>query len=329
MTTYIIRRVSLLIPTMLVVTIVVFLSVRFIPGDIIDTMISQMGSSGSVSRIDRQYLEKALGLDAPIYVQYVRWLGVIPQEDGQFRGILQGSLGKSLWKGQDITQIIVQRLPVSLELAVIALLTALLTAIPIGAYSAIRQDTFGDYFGRSISILFLSVPAFWIGTMIMVYPAIWWRWSPALEYIPLSRDILGNLLQFLLPGFILGMVLGGTLMRITRTMMLEVLRQDYIRTAWAKGLSEETVIRRHALKNALIPVVTVIGIVVPLVIGGTVVIEQIFALPGLGLLMFEALTFRDYPVISGINLFLASLVILSNLAVDLTYAWLDPRIQYK
>ena len=329
MTTYIVRRVCLLIPTMLVVTIVVFLSVRFIPGDIIDTMISQMGSSGSVSRIDRQYLEKALGLDAPMYVQYVRWLGVIPQDDGQLRGILQGSLGRSLWKGQDITQIIVQRLPVSLELAIIALLTALLTAIPIGAYSAIRQDTFGDYFGRSVSILFLSVPAFWIGTMIMVYPAIWWRWSPALEYTPLSRDIVGNLLQFLLPGFILGMVLSGTLMRITRTMMLEVLRQDYIRTAWAKGLSEETVIRRHAMKNALIPVVTVVGIVVPLVIGGTVVIEQIFALPGLGLLMFEALTFRDYPVISGINLFLASLVIVSNLAVDLTYAWLDPRIQYK
>jgi peptide/nickel transport system permease protein len=176
--------------------------------------------------------------------------------------------------------------------------------------------------------VFLSVPSFWIATMIMVYPAIWWRWSPPLEYIPLARDVPGNLVQFLLPGFIMGMILSGTLMRVTRTMMLEVLRQDYVRTAWAKGLNEPGVIRRHVLKNALIPVVTVIGIVIPIVIGTSVVIEQIFALPGVGLLMFEALTFRDYPTISGINLFLASLVILSNLIVDVAYAWLDPRIQY-
>jgi peptide/nickel transport system permease protein len=317
------------IPTMVVVTMVVFLSVRFVPGDVIDMMIAQMGSSGSMTPINRQYLEKAMGLDVPMPIQYVRWLGVAPQEDGQFKGLIQGSAGKSLWKQQDVSNLLIQRLPVSLELAFIALVTALITAIPIGIYSAVRQDTISDYIGRSVSILFISVPAFWIGTMIMVYPAIWWSWSPSLEYIPFFKDPKGNLLQFLLPGFILGMILGGTLMRITRTMMLEVLRQDYVRTAWAKGLNEYTVLRRHALKNALIPVVTVIGIVVPLVIGGTVVIEQIFALPGLGLLMFEALTFRDYPVISGINLFLASLVIVSNLAVDLTYAWLDPRIQYK
>jgi peptide/nickel transport system permease protein len=317
-----------MIPTMLVVTIIVFLSVRFIPGDVIDTMIAQMGSSGSVSRIDRQYLEKAMGLDVPMHIQYVRWLGVAPQEDGSFRGLLQGDLGKSLWKSQPVTSLLIQRLPVSLELAVIALLTALLTAIPIGVYSAIRQDTRGDYVGRSVSILFVSVPAFWIATMVMVYPSIWWRWSPALEYVPFFNDIKGNVLQFIIPGFIMGMVLGGTLMRMTRTMMLEVLRQDYVRTAWAKGLGEMTVISRHVIKNALIPVVTIIGIVVPIVLGGTVVIEQIFALPGVGLLMYDALTFRDYPVISGVNLFLAAVVIACNFIVDLTYAWLDPRIQY-
>jgi peptide/nickel transport system permease protein len=318
-----------MLPTMVVVTLVVFLSVRFIPGDVIDTMIAQMGSSGSVSTINRESLARALGLDVPIHVQYARWLGIAPQDDGQFRGILEGSLGKSLWKNQDVTSLVVQRLPVSLELAVIALVSALLTAIPIGVYSAIRQDTAGDYVGRSVSILFISVPAFWIATMIMVYPSIWWRWSPSLEYIPFINDIKGNVLQFLIPGFIMGMVLGGTLMRMTRTMMLEVLRQDYVRTAWAKGLREQAVIRRHVLKNALIPVVTVIGIVVPIVIGGTVVIEQIFALPGVGLLMYDALTYRDYPVISGVNLFLATVVILANLVVDLTYAWLDPRIQYR
>jgi peptide/nickel transport system permease protein len=329
MPAYVVRRLSLVVPTMLVVTLVVFLSVRFIPGDVIDVMISQMGSSGSVSGLNRQSLEKAMGLDVPIPVQYGRWLGVMPQEDGSFRGLLQGDTGKSLWKGQPVTSLLIQRLPVSLELGVIALITALVTSIPIGVYSAIRQDTPADYAARSVSILFISVPAFWIGTMIMVYPAIWWRWSPPLEYIPFSRDPVGNLLQFLIPGFIMGMVLGGTLMRVTRTMMLEVLRQDYVKTAWSKGLSERTVIWRHVLKNALIPVITVVGIVVPIVIGGTVVIEQIFALPGVGLLMFEALTYRDYPVISGINLFLAMVVILSNLVVDLTYAWLDPRIQYQ
>jgi peptide/nickel transport system permease protein len=318
-----------MIPTMVVVTVVVFLSVRFIPGDVIDTMIAQMGSSGSVSQVNRQYLEKAMGLDVPIHVQYGRWLGVLPQEDGAFRGLLEGDLGKSLWKNQAVTNLLIQRLPVSLELALIALLTALLTSIPIGVYSAIRQDTTGDYVGRSVSILFVSVPAFWIATMIMVYPSIWWRWSPSIEYIPFISDIRGNLLQFLIPGFIMGMVLGGTLMRITRTMMLEVLRQDYVRTAWAKGLDEVTVIGRHVVKNALIPVVTVVGIVVPIVLGGTVVIEQIFALPGVGLLMYDALTFRDYPVISGVNLFLATIVIVCNLVVDLTYAWLDPRIQYE
>ncbi len=328
MTAYAVRRLTLIVPTMFVVTLVVFLSVRFIPGDVIDVMIAQMGSSGSVSGLSRQSLEKAMGLDVPISIQYGRWLGVMPQEDGGYRGLVQGDTGKSLWKNQPVTVLLIQRLPVSLELGVIALLTALLTSIPIGVYSAIRQDTVADYVARSVSILFISVPAFWIGTMIMVYPAIWWRWSPSLEYIPFTRDPVGNLLQFLIPGFIMGMVLGGTLMRVTRTMMLEVLRQDYVKTAWSKGLSERTVIWRHMLKNALIPVVTVVGIVVPVVIGGAVVIEQIFALPGVGLLMYEALTFRDYPVISGINLFLATIVIVSNLTVDLTYAWLDPRVQY-
>jgi peptide/nickel transport system permease protein len=329
MAAYAVRRLALMVPTMFVVTLIVFLSVRFIPGDVIDVMISQMGSSGSITGLSRESLQKAMGLDVPVPVQYVRWLGVLPQDDGSFQGLLQGDIGKSLWKNQPVTTLLIQRLPVSLELALISLITALLTSIPIGVYSAIRQDTAADYVARSVSILFISVPAFWIGTMIMVYPAIWWRWSPPLEYIPLQRDPAGNLFQFLIPGFIMGMVLGGTLMRVTRTMMLEVLRQDYVKTAWAKGLSEHSVIWRHVLKNALIPVVTVIGIVVPIVIGGTVVIEQIFALPGVGLLMYEALTYRDYPVISGINLFLATVVILSNLIVDLTYAWLDPRIQYQ
>jgi peptide/nickel transport system permease protein len=247
---------------------------------------------------------------------------------GQFQGLLEGDLGKSLWSPQRVTDLIVQRLPVSLELTLIAVVTALLTSIPLGVYSAVRQDSPGDYVGRSVSVLFISVPSFWVATMIIIYPAIWWHWSPSLEYIPLLTNPLGNVLQFLLPGFLMGMLLGGTLMRITRTMMLEVMRQDYVRTAFAKGLGETRVVSRHVLRNGLLPVVTVIGVVIPIVIAGTVVIEQIFDLPGLGLLLYQSLSNRDYPMISGINLFLATVVVVSNLLVDLSYSWLDPRVQY-
>ena len=313
---------------MFVITLVVFLSVRFIPGNVVDAMIAQMSSAASLSALSRASLEHTMGLDVPLPIQYSRWLGVVPQENGQLQGLLQGDLGKSLWSPQRVTDLIIQRLPVSMELTLIAVVTALITSIPLGVYSAVRQDTAGDYVGRSVSILFISVPSFWLATMIIVYPAIWWHWSPALEYIPLLNNPSGNLVQFLLPGFLMGMLLGGTLMRITRTMMLEVLRQDYVRTAWAKGLGETRVVSRHVLKNALIPVVTVIGVVIPIVIAGTVVIEQIFDLPGIGLLLYQSLSARDYPMISGINLFLALIVVLSNLLVDLSYAWLDPRVQY-
>jgi peptide/nickel transport system permease protein len=331
MLAYTIRRLILIIPTLILVTMMVFLTVRFIPGDVIDMMVAQMSGSGSVSTNLRtaEGLRAVMGLDAPIQVQYGRWLGVWPQKEGGFHGVIQGDLGKSLWKNRSVTSMLGERLPVSIELGVIAMITALLSSIPIGVYSAIRQDTWGDYLGRTLSILFISVPSFWIATMVMVYPAIWWGWAPSLVYIPLTDDVPGNLVQFVLPGFIMGMVMGGTLMRMTRTMMLEVLRQDYIRTAWAKGLNERTVIVRHALKNAFIPVVTIIGVMVPMIVGGTIVIEQIFVLPGVGLLTFEALNLRDYPVISGVNLFLATVVLIVNLLVDLTYAWLDPRIKYR
>lgn len=314
---------------MLVVTLVTFLSVRFIPGSVVDAMIAQMSSAASMSNLNRAALEKAMGLDVPIPLQYARWLGVAPQETGQFQGLLQGDLGKSLWGPQRVIDLIVSRLPVSLELMLIAIVTALLTSIPIGIYSAVKQDTVGDYIGRSVSVVFISVPSFWIATMIIVYPAILWHWSPALTYIPFTANPAGNVLQFLLPGFLMGILLGGTLMRITRTMMLEVLRQDYVRTAWAKGLGEKRVITRHVLKNALIPIVTVIGVGVPIVLTGSIVIEQIFDLPGIGLLLYQSLSNRDYPMISGINLLLATLVVVSNLLVDLSYAWLDPRVQYR
>ncbi len=329
MTAYAIRRLFLIIPTFLLIAVLVFLSTRFIPGDVIDMMLAQMNTSGTASEMTRANLEKALGLDAPIYIQFFRWLGVAPQETGEYQGLFEGNLGKSLWKNEDVIKLIVERLPISIELGLIAIITALLISFPIGIYSAIRQDTIGDYFGRSLAIIFISVPSFWIATLIFVYPPIWWGWSPPTEYISITEDFLGNLAQFILPGFITGMVMGGTLMRMIRTMMLETLRQDYIRTAWAKGLKERAVTIRHALKNALLPIVTIIGGMIPMVIVGEVIMEQIFALPGVGILTFQALSQRDYPLIQGINMLLAVIVLLSNVVVDLFYAWIDPRVQYR
>jgi peptide/nickel transport system permease protein len=192
-----------------------------------------------------------------------------------------------------------------------------------------RQDTFGDYAGRTFAILCISLPGFWLATIAVVYPSIWWDWSPALRYIPFSQDPIGNIVQFFIPGFLMGASFSGGTMRLMRTMMLEVLRQDYIRTAWSKGLTERVVIMRHALKNALLPVVTVIGLSLPMLIAGAVIFEQIFSLPGIGRYLLDAVGRRDYPVIQGINLVIATAVLVCNVAVDLAYGWLDPRVEYR
>jgi len=206
---------------------------------------------------------------------------------------------------------------------------ALAVAIPIGAYSAMRQDTAGDYLGRSFSILMLAVPSFWMGTMVMVFPSMWWGWSPEVKFVPFRQDPLHNLSQMILPAIILGTSLSAVTMRLTRTMMLEVLRQDYIRTAWAKGLTETLVVARHALRNALIPVVTLIGLQAPLLIGGAVIMEQIFVIPGMGLLLLEAVNQRDYPIITGVFLIVGVAVMMINLLVDLSYGMLDPKVRYR
>jgi peptide/nickel transport system permease protein len=330
MQTYILRRVALIIPTIVLVTILVFLSVRFVPGSILELM---AGNSPAESELGHEAmiatLRAQLGLDVPVYIQYGRWLGILPQKGGGFHGILQGDLGKSLWTNRNIVSEITTRIPISLELGIIALITALLIAFPIGIYSAIRQDTGGDYIGRSFAIICIAVPSFWIGTMVVVFPSVWWNWSPAMEYIPLGKNLGGNLLQFIIPGVIMGMVMSGTTMRMTRTMMLEVLRQDYIKTAWSKGLRERAVVVQHAMKNAMIPVVTIVGLQLPVLIGGSVILEQIFVLPGIGRMMLDAIGQRDYPVISGINIMMATAILAANLVVDLTYGWLDPRIRYR
>ena len=319
MRAYIIRRLLLVIPTLFLLTILVFLSVRFIPGDVIDAMLGRMQFGMSGGTIDREALEHRLGLDVPVHVQYGRWIGNI---------LLHGSLGRSLMGGWTVEERILDRLPVTIELGLLALVIGLVIALPVGIYSAIRQDTAADYLGRSAAIIGLVTPNFWLGVMVMIYPAIWWGWAPPMRLVPLSEDLLGNLAVFIIPSLIVGTAMSAATMRMTRTMMLEVLRQDFIRTAWSKGLRERVVVIRHAVKNALIPVVSLIGLQLPILVGGAVIMENIFNLPGLGSLMLTALNDRDYPVVSGINLFFATAVVGINLMTDLIYSYLDPRVRY-
>ena len=314
---YAMRRLLLVIPTLILATVIVFFAVRLIPGNIIDLMISE---HMSVSDMDKAKLERALGLDVPVYVQYFRWVGAI---------ILHGDLGNSLWKQTPVVNEIMERFPVTFELGLMALIIAMLIGMPIGVYSAIRQDSMGDYVGRSLSMMIIAIPSFWIGTMVMIFPALWWDWAPPVMLITFTEDPLGNLQMFILPAAIMGMMMAGVIMRMTRTMMLEVLRQDYIRTAWSKGLTERVVIARHAFKNALIPVVTIIGLMLPVVIGGTIILEQIFSLPGMGRLIIYATLQRDYAIVSAVMLLFAVILTFVNLIVDLTYAYLDPRVHYK
>lgn len=326
MTAYIIRRLFLAVLTLLLVTVIIFFAIRLIPGDVVKMMVGEHAHLGETTIEDVRH---ALGLDVEIHIQYGRWLGVLPTPDIGFNGLLQGNLGTALWSRYPVSEVIFPRFPVSFELGLLGLIISQLFALPIGIFSAIRQDTVGDYIGRSFAIILIAVPSFWIGTMVMVFPSLWWGWSPSMVWIPFTENPIGNLKMVIVPATILGMVLSGTTMRMTRTMMLEVLRQDYIRTAWAKGLRERVVVMRHALKNALIPIVTIVGTQLPFLISGSVILENIFCLPGIGALMVQTINSRDYNVLSGLNVIIASGVLLINLGVDLTYAYLDPRIRYK
>ncbi len=320
---YLVRRFILLIPTLFIVTIMVFLVVRFVPGNVIDMMAAEMSNLGEATteaEIDIEWVRQKLGLDVPVHVQYGRWIGGI---------ILHGDLGNSLWTQRPVIDDLRARIPVTFELSLMSLIISILIAIPVGVYSAIRQDTMGDYVGRTFAIAGLAIPNFWLGTMIVVLPAIYWGWSPPIEYIPLVDDVSGNLGQFIIPAIIMGTGTSAGLMRMTRTMMLEVLRNDYIRTAWAKGLTERVVVLRHALKNASLPLITILGARIPGLLGGAIIMEQIFCLPGMGRLMIAAINNRDYPIISSVNLIMAIIVMVCIIITDISYAYVDPRIRYR
>jgi peptide/nickel transport system permease protein len=283
-------------------------------------MVAEFSGGYGVAHPNVASIKHELGLDVPIYVQYWRWLGNL---------VLHGNLGNSLWTGTPVINEIKQRWPVTFELGILALLVTQVIALPIGIYSAIRQDSWGDYFARSFAILCIAVPSFWLGTLVIVYPSIWWGYTPPVMYIPFNVNPIGNLKMFIIPAIVLGMSGAGTNMRLMRTMMLEVLRQDYIRTAWSKGLREGIIVIRHALKNALIPVVTMIGYQLPVLVGGAVIIENIFNLPGMGRLLTDATSDRDYPIVTAVVLIISLVLVFINLLTDLSYGFLDPRIHYK
>jgi peptide/nickel transport system permease protein len=314
MTRYIVQRLIGVIPTLLLLLFMVVVMVRIIPGDIVDLMLQEQGGARNV---DRQVIEQRLGINEPLPVQYVEYAG----------GMLRGDLGRSLWDQRPVTTLIFKRLPTTLELAFLAMCISVVLAIGFGVLAAIRQDTVLDYLPRSVAVLGLSIPDFALGTMLLVLPTIWWHKTPPLLWHSFSEDPVKHIEQIALPVLVVGVRLSASVMRLTRTQMLEVLRQDYTRTAWAKGLSERLVVFRHGLKNALIPVVTLLGLELAVLISGIVIMESIFAIPGVGRLLIESISSRDYPVIQGITVVVGTLVIVVNLGVDLSYAVLDPRVR--
>lgn len=370
---YIIKRVLIMIPTIMIVSFLVFFLIHLVPGDVV---MAQLAEAPNFKKEDVDKLRAELGLDKPVVVQYVIWLwgeektiatptgtqaqpgppsiGPVqlgfgptlcpdrfqnpranaPTTECFNRGVFFGNLGRSLWSSLPVNEEIWRRLPVTLELAIITALMSSTVALVLGVISAIRQDTILDYLLRVTSIFGLSVPNFWVATLLIVFPVIWFGYMAPLTYIPLfdglklSSDPGGNLRQFVVPAMSLTLALSAGIMRMTRSSMLEVMRQDYVRTAWAKGLREWVVIVRHALKNAMIPTLTLIGTQIALLLSGTVIIESIFGLPGLGRLTLESITQRDYTMLQGNVLFIATAFLVINLIVDLSYAWLDPRIKY-
>ncbi len=313
---YVIRRLLLAIPVLLLSSLIVFGLMRVMPGDALTAL---MAESGNVGEKDLQKLRKDLGLDLPYYKQYLIWIWQM----------VSLNPGYSIFTNEPISVALKKSVPVTIELALLAMALGLIIAIPVGVLSATRQDKPSDYAGRLVAISGLSLPDFWLGTLVITFAAIWFRWIPPLGYARLWESPWTNLQQFLLPAAVLGFRLSAATMRMTRSTVLEVLREDYVRTAWAKGLGERIIIYKHALKNALIPVVTLVGGQFGTLLAGTVIVETIFALPGMGRLTVEAILFRDYPIVQTNVMLVAGTLVTLNLLVDLTYAWLDPRIRYR
>ena len=316
MPVYLFQRFITAFLTLFGMSVVIFVLLRLVPGNIVDILFS---SAGFVNPAAKQEIAHELGLDQSIPIQYGRWL----------RDIARGDLGKSYRYDIPAWQVIKPRIPVTVELAFFALLVAVFLGVPIGVLSAVRQDTATDYLLRTLSLAGLSMPSFWLGMVIILFLVSWFGWIPSMTYVSPFEDFKAHVLQFLFPALAVGYRSSALIMRITRSSMLDVLREDYIRTAWAKGQREWIVVFGHALRNAMLPVVTVIGIEFAFMIGGLVVTETVFNLPGVARYLVDAILWRDYPVVQNLVMFIAIVVVVANLTVDLLYGWLDPRIRYR
>jgi len=310
---YFLKRVLLMVPTLFLVTVFVFLLMHLRSGDVVIQRREGYAYADTVEALRRE-----LGVDKPLHEQYLAWMG----------SVLQGDLGRSLWTKESILVEFTRRFPVTLELTLLTIIISVTFGIGVGVISAIRQETWIDYVGRVVAVMALAMPVFWLAILVVVIPSIYWRWTPLWTYVTLTTDPLENLKILIFPAAVFGVSRAGPIMRITRSAMLEVQRQDYIRTAWAKGLPERSVIFKHAIKNALIPVVSIIGLQIHFYLAGVVIIETIFRLPGIGSFFVEAFIRLDYPVVQSVNLIVATFALLLNLIVDFSYAYLDPRIRY-
>jgi len=317
MRTYLAKRLLLIVPTLLGVASLVFLIMRVIPGDV--ALLILGGDGGNIDQAQLVAMHRQLGLDQPLLVQFGTWLW----------GVLRFDFGTSLWTGQPVVEELLIRLPLSLELAFLATGVSVLIAIPLGMLAAARQDTWVDYVVRVISIGGLAIPSFWVGILVILLLVIYFGWGPPLEFTPPWIDPWANFQQMVWPVLTVGYRYAAVTTRMTRSTVLEVLREDYIRTAWAKGLAERVIVIRHALKNAMLPVITLIGTEFAFLIGGLVVTETVFTLNGVGRFVVDAVAHRDYPVVQALVFVIAFGFVIVNLLIDLTYAWFDPRIRYR
>jgi peptide/nickel transport system permease protein len=313
---YLLRRVLHAIPALLGVTFIIFAALRVMPGDPVSVMFGTQATK--IRPEDRAKIEADLGLSYPLVVQYGKWL----------KDIGTGKLGKSFWRGDTVVDLIIQRGPLTVEIAIMAIILSWVVGIPVGILSALRQNTLPDYIARLFTILFLAIPSFWLGAMIMLVLLLWWDYAPPLGIINIWDDPTKNLQIVLGPAIVLGLAVSAYIARMARSSLLEIIREDYIRTARAKGLREQAVILRHALRNVSLPIITLSGVLFGYLLSGTVVVEQAFNVPGLGKAMVEAFVMLDYAVIQNLVFLYGAVFVVINLLIDISYAWLDPRIHY-